>query len=217
MYIDKHYPFEMVKLDYSLTSFEPFLDFKTMSIHYNQIYKNYIEKLNELLKDLATLHPLCLDEILFNDTLIPISVREKVINNASGAYNHQIIFKSITPNPIVQISSNLKGAIEKKYKTLNNFFNEFKNACINLSGCGFVFLVCNEKGDVFIESVKGNTTTVKKNLCPLMGIDLFEHAYFLKYNANKNDYIKEWFKYINYDYVNKEYNECINSINMLNK
>lgn len=212
MYIDRHYPFEMVGLDYSLTSFEPFLDFKTLSIHYNQIYSGYVESLNKYLKDLPTLQNLCLDEILFNESLIPLNVREKVINNASGAYNHQIIFKSMTPNPIVQMSSVLKKKLEDKYKSLNNFFNEFKNACYNLSGCGFVFLVCDQKGDLFIESVKGNITTVKKNLCPILGIDLFEHAYFLKYNANKKDYINEWIKYINYDYVNKEYNECINII-----
>ncbi len=216
MYIDKHYPFEMVGLDYSLTSFEPFLDFKTLSIHYNQIYNGYIKTLNKYLKDFPDLQTLCLDEILFNETLIPLSVREKVINSASGVYNHQIVFKSITPNPIVQISKNLKEAIEAKYKTLNNFYNEFKSAAVGLSGCGYVFLVCDKNKNVFIESVKGNTTTVKKNLCPLLALDLFEHSYFLKYNANKEEYIKEWFKYINFDYVNNEYDECIRSINNMN-
>ena len=132
MYIDKHYPFEMVKLDYSLTSFEPFLDFKTMSIHYNQIYKNYVEKLNNALNGLDTLHSLCLDELLFNDMLIPISKRELVVNNASGAYNHQIIFQSITPNPVVKISNFLKTAIEKKYKCLNNFFVEVASSVSSL-------------------------------------------------------------------------------------
>ena len=215
MYIDKHYPFEMVKLDYSLTSFEPFLDFKTMSIHYNQIYKNYVEKLNNALTELDTLHSLCLDELLFNDMLIPVNKRSEIVNNASGAYNHQIIFQSITPNPVVQISSSLKSAIEKKYKTLNEFFIELKKACLNLSGCGFVFLVCNELGDVFNESIKGNTTTVKKNLCPIIGIDLFEHAYFLKYGIDKETYVKEWFKYINFEYANNEYEECLKSIKLL--
>lgn len=214
MNITQHYPFEMESLNYSLTSFEPFLDYKTLSIHYNQIYNAYIENLNKYLANLKDLHHLCLDEILFNETIIPLNLREKIINNASGVYNHQIVFNSITPNPIVQISSKLKKAIEKKYKSLHNFYKEFKDLATSLSGCGYIFLVCNKNGDVSLEVIEGNKTTVKKNLCPILGLDLFEHAYFLKYNANKNDYIKEWFKYINYDFVNSRYNECLNCINL---
>lgn len=217
MYTNSHYPFEMIPLDYSLTSFEPFLDFKTLSIHYNQIYAGYIELLNKYLKNELSLQNLCLDEILYNETLIPLNIREKVIVATSGVYNHQIVFKSITPNPIVNISDSLKKAIEKKYKTISNFYNELKNACYNLNGCGYVFLVCDDNGNVFIESIKGLNTTVKMNLCPIMGIDLFEHAYFLKYGTNKKEYVDQLLKYINYDYVNKEYDECLKAISINKK
>lgn len=212
MNIDKHYPFEVTPLNYSLTSFEEFLDFQTLSIHYNQIYTTYVNNLNDLIKNNSTLTKISLDEILFNPTIIPLPIREKVINNASGAYNHDIIFQSMTPNPLVQICPKLKSAIEKKYGSLNNFYLEFKKAALNLSGCGFIFLVCDEFGNVKIENVKGNTTTVGLNLCPIFGLDMFEHAYFLKYKNDKKNYVENWLKYINYDYANNEYNECLKAI-----
>lgn len=217
MYIDKHYPFEMIPLKYPLTSFSDFLDFQTLSIHYNQIYKGYIDELNKNLQDLKNLQTLSLDEILFNENLIPTTKRTKTIYAASGAYNHQIIFESMTPNPIVQISPKLKMAIEKKYQSLNNFYQEFKKACLNLNGCGFVFLVCDKDGKVAIEQVLGNKTTVKANLCPIFGIDMFEHAYYLKYKNDKKTYVEQWLKYICFEYANNEYEECLKAIELNKK
>lgn len=217
MYIDKHYPFEMITLKYPLSGFEDFLDFQTLSIHYNQIYKGYIENLNKYLDKVPSLKELTLDEILFNETIIPVEYREKIINSASGVYNHQEYFNSITPNPIVLISSKLKNAIEKRYTSLNNFYKEFKSAALNLSGCGFVYLACNKKGDVFITSVKGNKTTVPMNLCPIITLDMFEHAYFLKYKNDKASYIDNFLKYICFDYANKNYEDCLKAIYEQNK
>lgn len=212
MYIDKHYPFEMITLKYPLSGFENFLDFQTLSIHYNQLYKGYLDNLNKYLEKLPNLQKLSLDEILFNENLIPKKYQEKVMNAASGVYNHQEYFNSITPNPTVMISSNLKKAIEKKYGSLNNFYQEFKKAALELPGCGFVYLACDKKGDVLITSVTGNKTTVPLNLCPLITLDMFEHAYYLKYKNNKKDYIDNFLKYICYDFVNKEYEECLKAI-----
>ena len=81
MYIDKHYPFEMIPLKYPLTSFSDFLDFQTLSIHYNQIYKGYIDELNKNLQDLKNLQTLSLDEILFNENFIPTTKRTKTIHS----------------------------------------------------------------------------------------------------------------------------------------
>lgn len=215
MYIDKHYPFSMVPLKYSLTSFEDFLDYQTLSIHYNQIYKEYLEKLNNLLKDEATLQTLSLDEILFNESILPKEKKEGIINNASGVYNHQIIFSSITPNPVVTPSTKLKTAIEKKYHTMHEFYQKFKEACLSIGNCGFVFLVCDKDGNLSIAKIKGNKTTVPSNLCPILGIDMFEHAYYLKYKHDIKKYVDTFMKYICYDYVNSEYDECLKAIEEL--
>lgn len=212
MYIDKYYPFEMITLKYPLTGFEDFLDFQTLSIHYNQIYKDYLDNLNKYLEQLPNLQQLTLDEILFNESLIPTEYREKVMNAANGTYNHQEYFNSITPNPNVMISPTLKKAIEKKYGSLNNFYQEFKKTALNLSGCGFVYLACDKKGDVLITSVTGNKTIVPMNLCPLITLDMFEHAYYLKYKNNKKEYVDNFLKYLCFDFINKEYEECLKAI-----
>ncbi len=213
MYIDKHYPFEMIPLNYTLTSFEDFLDFQTLSIHYNQIYKEYLEKLNAILSKEEQLQNLSLDEILFNEKIINSKIKDELITNASGVYNHQIIFQSITPNPIVMPSTKLKNAIEKKYHSMHEFYQKFKDACLTIGNCGFVFLVCDESGDVSIVKIKNGLTTVPLNLCPIIGIDMFEHSYYLKYRHNIKEYVDNWLKYICFDYANKEYDECLYAIN----
>lgn len=212
MYIDKHYPFEMITLKYHLSEFDNFIDFQTMSIHYNQIYKGYLDNLNKYLEQLPSLQKLTLDELLFNENLIPQEYREKIINAASGVYNHQEYFNCITPNPNVLISTKLKQAILNKYNSINNFYLEFKKAALDLSGCGYVFLACEPNGNVLITTVKSNKTTVAKNLCPLITLDLFEHAYYLKYKNNKKEYIDNFLKYICFDYVNNAYDECLKAI-----
>lgn len=214
MNIDKHYPFEVVPLNYSLTCFDDFLDFQSLSIHYNQIYTNYVNKLNNLIKNYPTLTTISLDEILFNPSLIPLSIREDVINNASGAYNHQIIFSSSTPNNKVMPSKELNQALISSFGSIDNFYKVFKEKALNLNSPGFVFLVCDETGNLKIEKVKCNTTTVIYNLCPILGLDMYEHAYFLKYKTNKEEYIDKFLKYINFDFVNSEYKQCLDAINI---
>lgn len=211
MNIDKHYPFSLIKLDYNLSGFSNFLDFQTMSIHYNQIYKEYVDNLNELIKDEPVLQNLTIEEILFNKEIIPLDKRNDVLKNAGGVYNHEIIFQSITPNPLVIISPQLRYAIEKKFQTTKNFFDEFVKLCLKTT-CGYVFLVCDQNGDVSLKSIQGTNTTVPDNLCPLFGIDLFEHAYYLNYFHNVKDYVDNFLKYINFDFVNTRFFECISSI-----
>ena len=128
MSLTNHYPFATIPLNYNLTSFEDFLDFQTLSIHYNQIYKEFVDDLNFILSTEISLQKLTLDEILFNEKILSPFRRNDIIKYAGGVYNHQIVFRSITPNPIVSICPELKKAIENKYKTMRDFYLEFKKA-----------------------------------------------------------------------------------------
>ena len=156
---------------------------------------------------------LTLDEILFNEKILSPFRKNDIIKYAGGVYNHQIVFRSITPNPIVSICPELKKAIENKYKTMRDFYLEFKKACLAMTTCGYVFLVCDEKCQVSIKTVYGNDTTVPNNLCPILGIDMFEHAYYLKYKHNVKEYVENWFKYICFEYANNQYKECLKIVN----
>ena len=118
MSLTNHYPFATIPLNYNLTSFEDFLDFQTLSIHYNQIYKEFVDDLNFILSTEISLQKLTLDEILFNEKILSPFRKNDIIKYAGGVYNHQIVFRSITPNPIVSICPELKKAIENKYKTM---------------------------------------------------------------------------------------------------
>ncbi|CDD22267.1 MAG: Fe-Mn family superoxide dismutase [Bacilli bacterium] len=213
MSLTNHYPFATIPLNYNLTSFEDFLDFQTLSIHYNQIYKEFVDDLNFILSTEISLQKLTLDEILFNEKILSPFRKNDIIKYAGGVYNHQIVFRSITPNPIVSICPELKKAIENKYKTMRDFYLEFKKACLAMTTCGYVFLVCDEKCQVSIKTVYGNDTTVPDNLCPILGIDMFEHAYYLKYKHNVKEYVENWFKYICFEYANNQYKECLKIVN----
>ncbi|MEI3505400.1 MAG: Fe-Mn family superoxide dismutase [Bacilli bacterium] len=96
---------------------------------------------------------------------------------------------------------------------MRDFYLEFKKACLAMTTCGYVFLVCDEKCQVSIKTVYGNDTTVPDNLCPILGIDMFEHAYYLKYKHNVKEYVENWFKYICFEYANNQYKECLKIVN----
>lgn len=205
MYIDKHYPFEMIPLDYSLN--QTFLDFQTLSIHYNQIYYEEVEKLNNYLEKNVMLQNLSLDELLFNENLYD----EKVLSLLGSVYNHQLYFNSLSKE-LTKPSNVLLKALNKHFSSLENFYKIFKEKALSLDICGFVFLVCDNKGNLTITTKKGYLSPVKDNLCPILGLDLFEHAYFLQYKKQKEAYIDDFLKQINFDFVSKQYENCLKAI-----
>ena len=150
-----------------------------------------------------------LDEILFNSNLLPENISKDISFFAGGVYNHQIYFESMGKKNSPLSNCPLKEKLTLTFGSLENFLTEFKKMSLGFKGSGYVYLVCNEHNELSIFSVINQDTTVPFNLCPLMCIDLCEHAYINDFGTDKEKYIDTFISLINWDMVSKKYNECL--------
>lgn len=181
-----------VKLPYALDSLEPYIDKETMSFHYNKHYKGYVNKLNEL-----TTQRIPLEELVRN-----IKGRnDKVRFNAGGAYNHQLFWMMLSPDKS-QPKGRLLELIDKKYGSIKEFKDKFLDKATAIMGSGWCWLVVND-GKLDIVTTPNQDNPLMDNLgTPLIGIDMWEHAYYLKHGPYKQSWGYNFFKVLNWDYAN---------------
>ena len=146
---------------------------------------------------------------MFNGNILPEEKAKEILFNAGGVYNHQIYFESIGQDKNKIVESTLKKKLEQAYGTIENFINIFKQTAKKFKGSGYIFLVCNEHNELTLFPVNNQDTTVPFNMCPLMCIDLWEHAYIYDYGNNKGSYIDNFCNIINWETINKKYEECL--------
>ncbi len=204
MYINYHYPFPVLQIP---NEFCCFLDKNNICIHYN-LYKKDVEKLNVILSEYDEFKSWSLDELIFYSYKLPNNIKNEVIELSGNIYNHQVFFSSITNRCINPPESILK-AIKGSFSSFNHFIEEFYYTALNFKDFGFVFMCIDENERIIIVPTTMNNTTIPLNLYPLMGIDLFEHSYYPTYIYNKKEYISCFLKYLNWNYINNEYLECI--------
>lgn len=212
MYINSHYPFDNIKLSYSFSDLVPSFSYETLFAHYNNYYLKYLENLNKTIEEYANIHNLSLDEILFNSNLLPENLSKDISFYAGGVYNHQIYFESMGKKNSLLLDCPLKNKLILIYGTIDNFLAEFKKMCLAFRGSGYVYLVCNEHNELSLFSVVNQDTTVPFNLCPLMCIDLWEHAYINDFGTDKEKYIDTFITLINWEMISNKYNECLKYI-----
>jgi Fe-Mn family superoxide dismutase len=194
-----------IKLPYSYSSLGQFIDKETMNVHYNQHYKGYIKKLNNALKSVK-------DKDLDLELLIKgISRYNRTIrNNAGGAYNHELFWQMLSPKK-QEPTGPVLDKIKKKFKTYANFKKEFKNKAKQQFGSGWVWLVLTKGGDVKVMTTSNQDNpmmnTMKNGGIPLLGLDLWEHAYYLKYKNKRDQYVDNFFDVINWSFVNKQFDQ----------
>jgi Fe-Mn family superoxide dismutase len=192
-----------IKLPYSYSSLKRFIDKETMNVHYNQHYKGYIRKLNKALENVK-------DKDLDLESLIKGVSRysNTIKNNAGGAYNHELFWQMLSPKQ-QQPNGPVLDKIKKKFKTFSNFKKTFKNKALGQFGSGWVWLVLTKSGDVKIVTTSNQDNplmnTIKFGGIPLLGLDLWEHAYYLKYKNKRNEYIDNFFTVINWSFVNRQF------------
>jgi len=207
------------KLPYSYTALKQFIDAETMSYHYNKHYKGYVEKLNKALEK-GKHGDLELEEIVKN-----ISKYNKTIrNNAGGAFNHALFWKMLTPNP-QKPSGEVYKKIITQFKSLSEFKSKFEEISRERFGSGWVWLVLTNQNKLKIVSTPNQDNPlmniIKNGGYPLLGLDLWEHAYYLKYRNKRDEYIRNFWKCVNWEFVNKLYSmktkKSLNESVVLNK
>lgn len=196
--------YKLKPLNYEYNALEPFISAYTINIHYNKHYQNYLNKLNDILKQLNYDYQDNLTELVSHIEQFPIEKRDDILYNAGGVLNHELYFSNISSNKNTLPSGKLKEAIDKQYGNFTNFKNEFIKAANYLTGSGYTFLVLN-KNKLDIINTSNQDTPYLYGLIPLMGLDLWEHAYYLDYQNERKNYILNFFEIVDFEIIGKWY------------
>lgn len=202
--------FSLPTLPYAYNSLEPYIDEQTMKIHHIKHHQTYTDKFNAALEKFPELQKKTAEELLKNLNSIPETIRTAVKNNGGGYVNHSFFWK------ILKKGTKPKGdifiAINKKFQNFDNFKIQFKEASLGLFGSGWVWLVFNPKTkEIEIIKTSNQDSPISERKIPILTIDLWEHAYYLKYQNKRADYVDAFFNVINWDKVNENYVKAIES------
>jgi superoxide dismutase, Fe-Mn family len=196
--------FELPKLAYEYGALEPHIDAKTMEIHHSKHHAAYVEKLNAALKGHDDLAKMDIVELITNLDKVPEDIRTVVRNNGGGHANHSFFWTIMSPDGGGQPSGALAEAINQSFGSFEDFKTKFKDAAMARFGSGWAWL-CYWDGKLHVCSTPNQDSTVMedKSHAPLLGLDVWEHAYYLKYQNKRPDYIDAWWNVVNWPQVEK--------------
>jgi superoxide dismutase, Fe-Mn family len=194
------------ELEYSYGALEPFLDEKTMKIHHTKHHQTYVDKLNAVITKHKRLHKKTPEQLITNNRL-PKEDRTVIINNAGGHVNHTFFWKLLRKNTLPK--GEIKTEIINTFGNFQSFENKFQEAALNLFGSGWTWLVLNKNKKLEIINTKNQENPISKKKIPLLGLDVWEHAYYLKYKNKRAEYVEAFFNIINWDQVNENYLEAL--------
>ena len=194
--------YTLSKLEYAYDALEPYIDAQTMEIHHTKHHQTYIDKLNAALKGHDALEKLSVEKLIRDLNAIPENIRTAVRNHGGGHANHSffwpILKKGVTPGgPAFD-------AMVKKYGSFDKVKENFSNAATLLFGSGWAWVVVN-KGELEIVTTPNQDSPISQGKNPILGIDVWEHAYYLKYQNRRPEYIAAFFNVINWDKVNENF------------
>lgn len=195
------------ELGFKFNELEPYIDTKTMEIHHDKHHGAYVTNLNNALASYADLQNKPLSDLLGNLDVIPEAIRGAVRNNGGGHYNHSLFWKWITPGGSKKPGSALENEIISTFTNMDAFKEKFSQAAMTRFGSGWAWLVLDKSKKLVVYSTPNQDSPVMEGLSPLLGLDVWEHAYYLLYQNRRADYIKAFWSIINWDFVGKLYQE----------
>ncbi len=194
-------------LPYAANSLEPFIDERTMQIHHGKHHAAYVKNLNDALTGLEKLSNATIEELLAELDSVPESVRTKVRNNGGGHYNHRLFWQIMAPNPKASArlpAGELAKTIEASFGSFEKFKELFAASALGRFGSGWVWLV-KDQGKLIIADTPNQDSPVMEKKTPVLGLDVWEHAYYLKYQNMRADYVSAWWNVVNWEEVAKRY------------
>lgn len=201
--------YQLSKLSYLYQDLEPYIDTHTVALHYNKHYQNYLNKLNTLLEENNYDYRYKLDELSFHiDEFSPTS-REDILFNLGGVLNHDLYWKSMSPNKGQKPTGELKKHLERTFGSYEQFWKHFKDMALKLKGSGYTFLVLQIDGELDIINFANQDLPILYGYLPLFNIDMWEHAYYINYENNKEEYIDNFEKIADFRNASKIFNNVI--------
>lgn len=198
------------KLTYSYDSLEPYIDAQTMEIHHSKHHQAYIDKYNAAVSgsgfELRRVY-----EVLADLNNVPDDIKSAVRNNGGGHLNHSLFWKTIAPKGSNTPSGELNAAINQYFGDLDAFKSTFDTAATTRFGSGWAWLSVDSNGQLLVTSTPNQDSPVLEGLLPILGLDVWEHAYYLNYQNRRPDYIAAFWQVVNWDVVDKLYVKAIQS------
>jgi len=197
-------PFTLPPLPYAYDALEPYIDARTMEIHHDKHHAAYVANLNKAVANFPDLAKESPEELIKSLDAVPEKIRAAVRNNGGGDYNHSLFWQMMKHNGGGEPSGDLGQAIERRFKSFASFKEQFTKTALGQFGSGWAWLVSKDK-ELAIEPSSNQDSPVSHGALPLLGIDVWEHAYYLKYQNRRADYIAAWFNVVDWDFVSARF------------
>ena len=195
------------KLPYEYDALEPHIDAKTMEIHHTKHHQAYIDKLNAAIKE-TKFEKMDVNEVLKNLNNVPENIRTAVRNHGGGHSNHSFFWQIMSPDGGGDPSGKVRGAIEQTFGGFDKFKEIFAEAAMSRFGSGWAWLIL-QSGKLAVTSTANQDTPISEGKTPILGLDVWEHSYYLLYNQRRADYIKNWWNVVNWSQVKKNYQSAL--------
>lgn len=197
-------PFTVPPLPYAYDALEPSIDAETMHLHHDKHHAAYVANLNKAVAGDPELSTKSVEDLLKDLSAVPESVRTAVRNNGGGHYNHSLFWQMMKPGAGGEPTGDLATAINTAFGNFGTFKEHFTKAGLGQFGSGWAWLVLDGK-QLKIEPSANQDTPLSAGSTPLLGVDVWEHAYYLKYQNKRVDYVNAWFNVVNWDFVSERY------------
>jgi Fe-Mn family superoxide dismutase len=199
--------FEQPKLAYDFGGLEPYIDAKTVEIHYTKHHATYLANCNKALESHPEFNNKSIEWILANLDQIPEDIRTTVKNNGGGYYNHNLYWENMGPVINHELSGKLLQKVESTFNNVQNFKGEIEKTGLSRLGSGYSWLSMKKDGSLLVHSTLNQDCPLSEGLTPLLVVDVWEHAYYLKYQNRRAEYLTNWWNLVQWDVVEKRYNQ----------
>lgn len=199
------YPFELKPLNYSYDALEPFIDKETIKLHHDKHLRTFVTRLNHALETHTEFHSWCIEQLISNSELLPNEIRTVVQNNSSSIYNHTLFFNLLTKDSEPPIFGLLYEAIKASYNSTENFKAMLKTAAIGILGSGWAWLVSDKNGKLSIVTTANQDVPDLDEFTPIINLHIEAHAYGLKNQNCRSEYIDNFFRVIDWEQAEENY------------
>jgi superoxide dismutase, Fe-Mn family len=200
--------FELPPLPYDYSALEPYIDEQTMHLHHDKHHQAYVTNLNNALQGQSQFENLPIEELIRRINEVPESIRTAVRNNGGGHLNHSMFWQIMKPNGGGEPTGPLASAIMSTFGSFDNFKTQFNDAGVKRFGSGWAWLVMDRAGALSVISTANQDSPLMDGMLPIMGNDVWEHAYYLKYQNRRPDYLAAWWNVVNWDEIARRYQQA---------
>ena len=200
--------FELEPLPYAYNALEPYIDEETMHLHHDKHAQAYVNNLNAAVQNSPEFSSISPEDLMRRINDVPDNIRMAVRNNGGGHANHSMFWKIMKPNGGGNPTGPIADAINQAFGSFDAFKTAFNDAGAKRFGSGWTWLVADQNGKLSVISTANQDSPLMDNLFPIMGNDVWEHAYYLKYQNRRPEYLNAWWNVVNWDEINNRYKQA---------